>query len=82
MAIENRPTVSIITPMYNVAGVLKISFDSLIVQTQGNLEVIYVDDCSTDNSLEVLDSLLSGVSRDDIDIVVLRHDKNRGVAAA
>ena len=52
---------SVITPVYNVAanGVLKFSMDSLVNQTlfkKGGMEIIAVDDCSTDNSLEILRS--------------------------
>ena len=78
----NQPTVSIITPMYNVAKVLHRSFDSIIAQTQGNLEYVLVDDCSKDDTLKEIDCLRSSVTRDDISFVALHHDVNRGVAAA
>lgn len=47
---------SVIVPVYNMAaeGKLNYSMDSLINQTISDYEIIAVDDCSTDNSLEIL----------------------------
>lgn len=46
--------VSIIIPVYNRCNVIRKSYQSLINQTYQNLEIIFVNDGSTDNSLEVL----------------------------
>lgn len=46
--------VSIIIPVYNVAQYIAQCFHSLCQQTYTNLELIFVDDCSTDDSLSVL----------------------------
>lgn len=48
--------VSIILPNYNHASYLPQRLDSIFNQTYQNFEVIILDDCSTDNSLEVLES--------------------------
>ena len=47
---------SIIVPVYNMAGENKLTFclDSLVNQTIDDYEIIAVDDCSTDHSLEML----------------------------
>ena len=47
---------SIIVPVYNMAadGKLNYCLDSLVAQTVSDYEIIAVDDCSTDNSLEIL----------------------------
>lgn len=47
---------SIIVPVYNMAGEGKLNFclDSLVKQTVSDYEIIAVDDCSTDNSMEIL----------------------------
>ena len=46
--------ISIIVPVYNVSKYLKRSLDSLINQTLKDLEIIIVNDGSTDNSLDIL----------------------------
>jgi len=51
------PKISIIMPVYNGAKYLEKSLESVSRQTFNDLEVICVDDGSTDNSLEVLDEL-------------------------
>lgn len=48
------PTVSIVLPCYNGAGFLTQSIDSVIAQTYIDWELIIVNDCSTDNSLAIM----------------------------
>ncbi len=50
------PKVSVICPMYNVEKYVGECLDSLLIQTLQEIEVIVVDDCSTDNSAEVVKS--------------------------
>ena len=50
-----NPLVSVIIPNYNYARYLKQRLDSVFNQTYQNYEVIILDDCSTDNSLEVIE---------------------------
>ncbi len=50
----NNPKVSVIIPNYNHAHFLKRRIDSILVQTYYNIEVIILDDCSTDNSNEII----------------------------
>ena len=51
-----KPLVSVIIPNYNHAPYLKERIDSVLNQTYKNIEVILLDDCSTDNSREIIDS--------------------------
>ena len=48
------PTVTIVLPCYNGAGFLAQSIDSVIAQTFTDWELIIVNDCSKDNSLEIM----------------------------
>lgn len=50
------PTVSVIVPNYNHAAFLKKRIDSILAQTYTDFELIILDDCSTDNSREIIDS--------------------------
>ena len=47
-------TISVIVPAYNIAPWLGRSLDSLLAQTHPDLEIIVVDDGSTDNTAEVM----------------------------
>lgn len=68
--------VSVIIPTYNRAGSLGRSLGSVLEQTYGDLEVIVVDDASSDHTEEVVTAL------DDARVRYLRHTVNRGAAAA
>ena len=49
-----QPTVSVILPNYNHAPFLKERIDSILAQTYQDFELILLDDCSTDNSVALL----------------------------
>ena len=76
----NLVKVSVIVPMYNVSKVMKRSIESLYAQTLSGLELIFVDDCSTDDTLDTLETLL--YQKEGVEVKIVRHTKNRGVAAA
>ena len=46
--------ISLIVPVYNVSNVLKKTLDSIHKQSLQDMEVLCIDDCSTDCSLEML----------------------------
>ena len=52
---KEQPLVSVIIPNYNHARYLEQRLDSVFNQTYQNIEVIFLDDCSTDNSLEMIE---------------------------
>lgn len=74
--------VSVIIPMYNVERVMARSVQSLYTQTLKNFEVIFVDDCSVDSTYENLQKLIAGFERQDIEVKIIRHSQNKGVAMA
>ena len=74
--------VSVIMPMYNVEKVMARSVQSLFSQTLRDFEAVFVDDCSSDNTGEELKRIISGYDRDDISVKIVRHEPNKGVAAA
>ena len=71
------PLISIIVPVYNVEKYLRDCLDSIINQTYKELDIILVDDGSTDHSGEICDSY----ARKDNRIRVL-HTNNQGVSCA
>lgn len=56
MSTEKIPLVSVIIPMYNAEKFIPQTLESLLYQTMTDFEVIVVDDCSTDDSVEVVES--------------------------
>ncbi len=52
---SNAPLVSVITPFYNTANYIAECVESVLKQTYTNWEYILVNNCSTDNSVEVVD---------------------------
>lgn len=51
------PKISVIIPMYNTEKYIVQCLESVAAQTFQNFEVIVIDDCSTDNSIKVVESL-------------------------
>ncbi len=58
-----EPLISIIMPVYNSQNYVKTAVDSILMQSYKNIEILCVNDCSTDNSLEVLNSIAETDSR-------------------
>lgn len=72
-----NPKVSIIVPIYNTAKYLPKCLDSIINQTHHNLEIILVDDGSTDNSGKIIDEYAKKDSR-----IKTIHQQNAGQSTA
>ncbi len=72
-----RPKVSVILPVYNVGKYLSQALDSLINQTLKEIEIICVDDGSTDNCYEILEEYKQKDSR-----IKVIHKENKGTGAA
>ena len=72
------PNLSIITPIYNTQKYLNRCLDSLINQTLKDIEIICINDCSTDNSLEILKEYQNKDKR--IKIINLKENKKQGYA--
>lgn len=72
-----KDLISVIVPIYNVEKYLRQCIDSIINQTYKNLEIILVDDGSTDNSSKICKEYKNKDSR-----IKLFHKKNGGVSSA
>ena len=69
------PLISVIIPVYNVEKYLRECLDSVINQTYKNLEIICVNDCSTDSSPEILEEY----AKKDRRIIIKKNPKNIGL---
>ena len=72
-----KPSISVIVPVYNVEHYLRKCLDSIIEQTVRDIEIIVVDDGSTDSSGEICDTYLDRDSR-----VKVFHKENGGLSSA
>lgn len=72
--INQEDKVSIIVPVYNSEKTLSYSVNSLLKQDYRNIEIIIVDDCSTDNSYAICEELASIDKR----IILVRNSNNIG----
>ena len=75
---RSSPTISVIVPVFNAGNKLIPSIESLLSQTFDDLEIIIVNDASTDNSAEVIDQLAQANSH----IVPVHFAENKGVHEA
>ncbi len=73
----NRPLISVIVPVYNTAAYLDKCLESICGQTYNNLEILCVDDGSTDDSLSILHRWAERDRR-----IIIIHQKNAGLSAA
>lgn len=73
----NRPALSVIVPVYNTAVYLQECVESIYAQGVAGMEVIFVDDASTDDSLQVLKAL-----QQKYPFRILTQEKNGGQSAA
>ena len=72
-----EPQISIIVPVYNTGQFIPKCIKSIINQTYRHLEIIIIDDGSTDNSLEICKNYADMDSR-----IILIHKDNEGVSSA
>lgn len=71
-----NPKVSVIIPVYNGGEWIKECIRSVTGQTYDNVEIIAIDDCSTDGSVRKIKDI------DDPRVTILENNSNRGIAAS
>lgn len=74
--------VSVIIPIYGVEKYIEKCARSVFEQTYPNLEIIFVDDCSPDNSIPILKHVLEGYPQMKDKTQILSYSENRGLAGA
>ena len=78
--IENPKKVSVIIPNYNYQDYIIERIDSILLQTYPIYELIILDDCSTDNSVEVINKKIKEIKNKypELKIQFIINEKNRG----
>ena len=76
------PCVSVIIPIYGVEKFIERCARSLFEQTLKNIEFIFVNDCTKDNSMEILDKILLEYPDRKDQVVIINHESNKGLPAA
>ena len=70
----DKPKISIITPVYNKEGTIKRYLRSIQNQYFDQIEIILVDDKSTDNSVRIIEE----IKEEDQRIILLKNNKRKG----
>jgi len=74
--------VSILVPVYGVEKYIERCARSIFEQTYHNLDIIFVDDCTPDHSIDILKHVLEDYPDRKEQTRIIKHDHNRGLAAA
>lgn len=69
---QNNPLVSVLLPCYNAEQYVEETIDSLLTQTYSNFEIVAINDCSKDSTLEILNRLAQKDDR----IKVFNNEEN------
>lgn len=77
-----NPLISILVPIYGVEKYIERCFLSIINQDYDNIEIIFVNDCTLDNSVLILQNLIAQHKKYKNKIHILHHASNKGLASA
>jgi hypothetical protein len=76
--IPNAPKVSVVMPVFNASDTVRVALESLLAQTWPNLEIVVVDDHSTDETSDIVRTM----AREHQQILPVRLGRNQGAYAA
>ena len=76
----NKPLVSIAVPVYGVEKYIEKCTISLFEQTYQNLEYIFVNDCTKDKSIEILNSIIEQYPNRKPFVKIINHIENKGLS--
>lgn len=80
--VHHTPKVSIIVPVFRAEIYIERCIRTLFTQTLDDIEYIFVDDCSPDNSIDTILGILEEYPERKPQVKIVRHKCNQGVAAA
>ena len=75
---KQLPLVTLAMPVYNVERFVEGSLLSALNQTYSNIEFLIIDDCSTDNSMNIVEETIKGHKRCD-NVRIIHHNGNQGL---
>lgn len=67
---------TVVIPLFNKSNYISNTLESVLAQTFQDFEVLIVEDCSTDTSLEIVSAILSDKIR------IIQHEQNKGLSAS
>ena len=76
------PKISVIIPVYNVEKYIERCVRSLFEQTLGEIEYIFVDDCTPDGSIAILRRIIEDYPERKPFVSIISHEQNKGLAIA
>ena len=79
---SKEPLVSVLVPVWNVEKYIERCARSIFEQTYDNLEIIFVDDYTPDNSIQIIEGLLKDYPKRAKQTQIIHHEHNRGLSAA
>lgn len=79
---NDGPLVSVLVPVYGVEKYIERCARSIFEQTYQNLEIIFVNDCTPDNSITILNRVLDDYPERKAQTRIINHEINKGLAAA
>ena len=74
--------ISVIVPIYNVGKYIEKCAISLMEQTLDDIEYIFVNDCTPDNSIEILEKTIHKYPHRKKDVKIIHHKINKGLTSA
>lgn len=76
------PLVSVIVPVYGVEKYIERCARSIYEQTYENLEIIFVNDCTPDKSIEILNNIINKYPNRKSQTRIINHEHNKGLAGS
>lgn len=74
--------VSVVVPVFGVEKYIRRCALSLLSQSMDDIEFIFVNDCTNDNSIRILDEVIAEFPARRNNVRIVNHDKNKGLPAA
>lgn len=81
-SMDPKIRVSILMPVYKVEQYLEKTLDSIFTQTYSEINFVFVNDCSPDNSLQVLKDTIHKHHIDNSQYTIVNHEQNEGIAVS